>query len=643
MSDPRTYDYGQATRNADLVMKGGITSGVVYPHAVCEIARTFRLRNVGGTSAGAIAAAAAAAAERGRASGGFARLAALPAWLGAGTNLVSLFQAQPPTRRAFAVFTAGMGSRRRRWAILVAAVRRFWNWALVGALPGVALAALAVLDGSLVHRLAAVLAPLVLAVAGAGVAVVIGLYRDVVHGVPDNLFGLCTGMAGTSPAAAGDATALTPWLSGVLDDLAGLDGGGPVTFGHLQQADVNLEMVATSLTHGRPYRLPFRQRGFFFDPDEFRRLFPERIVTWMADHPPASPAEPAAAQDWELYCRLLAPLRPLPDAENLPVVVATRLSLSFPGLISAVPLWSVDFTRTANQGASNAWSGWLRVRRGEWTELREREPSAWPDAPTEHYRPERCWFSDGGIVSNFPVHFFDQALPQWPTFAINLRPFHPDWSLSTDQCANVWMPDSNSGGIAEWWTRWADDGRDAVAGFGRAILTAMQNWSDNTQLRVPGYRDRVAHVSHTPTEGGMNLTMDGSTVLALTERGRCAGEQLSARFHEADPPGRLTWDNHRWVRFRSTMSMLDQMLRQAAEAYAAPSTADNETPYPQLVARGATVPPPSYRWVDAGQRSFALKTSDELMATVDNWQASAEGFVDGSPQPSPRLRIMPEW
>jgi predicted acylesterase/phospholipase RssA len=50
----------------DLVMKGGITSGIVYPPAIIEIATRYRFVNVGGTSAGAIAAAAAAAAEYGR-------------------------------------------------------------------------------------------------------------------------------------------------------------------------------------------------------------------------------------------------------------------------------------------------------------------------------------------------------------------------------------------------------------------------------------------------------------------------------------------------------------------------------------------------------------------------------------------------
>src|SRR6187399_3344956 len=66
LADPQHY--ASPTRECDIVMKGGITSGVIYPLAVCELAGVYRLRNIGGTSAGAIAAAAAAAAEYGRTS-----------------------------------------------------------------------------------------------------------------------------------------------------------------------------------------------------------------------------------------------------------------------------------------------------------------------------------------------------------------------------------------------------------------------------------------------------------------------------------------------------------------------------------------------------------------------------------------------
>ncbi|MGZ7041723.1 MAG: patatin-like phospholipase family protein, partial [Thermoanaerobaculia bacterium] len=66
-------------RKCDLVMKGGITSGIVYPAAVSELAREFEFVNIGGTSAGAIAAALTAAAEyrRQSESGSTAGFAAL--------------------------------------------------------------------------------------------------------------------------------------------------------------------------------------------------------------------------------------------------------------------------------------------------------------------------------------------------------------------------------------------------------------------------------------------------------------------------------------------------------------------------------------------------------------------------------------
>src|SRR5262245_41233825 len=46
----------------DLVMRGGITSGIVYPRAIAKLAEIYNFRSIGGTSAGAIAATATAAA-----------------------------------------------------------------------------------------------------------------------------------------------------------------------------------------------------------------------------------------------------------------------------------------------------------------------------------------------------------------------------------------------------------------------------------------------------------------------------------------------------------------------------------------------------------------------------------------------------
>ena len=76
--------------SCDLIMKGGTTSGILYPGAVREIMKNYRLVNIGGTSAGAIAAAAAAAAEKGRASGSEEKLEAISRELP--EKLLSFFQ-----------------------------------------------------------------------------------------------------------------------------------------------------------------------------------------------------------------------------------------------------------------------------------------------------------------------------------------------------------------------------------------------------------------------------------------------------------------------------------------------------------------------------------------------------------------------
>src|SRR6476660_4853886 len=41
----------------DLVLRGGIASGIVYPRAIAKLAETYDFRSIGGSSAGAIAAA----------------------------------------------------------------------------------------------------------------------------------------------------------------------------------------------------------------------------------------------------------------------------------------------------------------------------------------------------------------------------------------------------------------------------------------------------------------------------------------------------------------------------------------------------------------------------------------------------------
>ena len=601
MIDLADADYGTATRECDIVMKGGITSGVVYPHAVCELAQAYRFKSVGGTSAGAIAAAAAAAAELGRAEGGFNDLAGLPAWIGSGSNLLDLFQPQRRTRRLYAV-VRGAASGGIRKAFLTAVARYPLVTAALLA-PGAVLAVLAASDGEGLLRWWGIGAGLLLALSALAVGLPAFLTWRATRLLPANGFGFCSG----APSKPGGPEALTPWLANLLDGLAGTRAGatGPLTFGELRRAGVRLEMMTTNVTNRTARRLPWDERTFWFDPDEFRALFPERVVAHMEDHPPPpGDSDPAA----------MLPLRPLPAADDLPVVVATRMSLSFPVLLSAVPLHRIDWTSRIN---------------------REREASGLPPIATP------CWFSDGGISSNFPVHFFDAAIPSRPTFAINLRPFHPDTEESEDEAENVWMPTSNVGGRQEWTYAMPEPGRvldGRLPAFLSGIVRTMQNRTDEALLRLPGYRDRIAHVCLTGKQGGLNLDMPAPVLDALTRRGRAAGVKLARRF-APDPPADqdLTWDNHRWVRLRSSLPLVLELVEKLSETYA--DAAASPT-YAELLARDGETPPRGYRLGSAERAAQAAA----IMASLEGLAAGLPDpppFGHRPPRPRPELRFIP--
>ncbi len=662
--DLRLADYSEPTHDCDIVMKGGITSGVVYPHAVCELAQTYRFRNVGGTSAGAIAAAATAAAEYGRNRCGFGRLAALPAWIGAEENLKNLFQPQRSTRRLFEILIAALEGGPARACLT--AIRKHLFAFLCGALPGLAIIALAVargfddgLDSPLVWMEG--LAGFLLAVVGSALAICARITRQVTRSVPDNGFGLCAG--GPSSTLKGSVP-LTPWLSDTLNELAGLPKGAPLTFGHLwagptgsrecppenpDKRHLQLLMMSTNLVNRRAHQLPWDSREWFFDPEEFRKLFPVEVVEWMENHPPKRRRTDNDKKVRESHIRraLMRPLLPLPSPEDLPVVVSTRMSLSFPILLSAVPLWFVDMTRKENE-VLDEWRAWAGKQTKPWDPLTE-DPAKWPAEGRPSSRPiaERCWFSDGGISSNFPVHFFDRLIPRWPTFAINLRPFAMGAARDdANQSKNTSMVTSNSDGIRPWWYRLPErpDGfglKDKrIFGFLSSMIRTMQNRVDDAQMRVPGYRDRVAHVSMSEDEGGMNLTMPPATIAALTERGRAAAKLLHKAYTPPDEGQAITWDNHRWVRLRSSLAVLEQMHRHFAEGYSGNSEHDDERTYAELLTRGPDEGPPSYRWRSDGQRSLALV---EIQAIIDAATAynSEDSVARCAPRPTPQGRITP--
>lgn len=632
-------------RSCDMVMKGGITSGVVYPLAIAQIARQFRLKNIGGTSAGAIAAAAAAAAELGRASGGFERLELLPKFLSdqspdrKNTNLFTLFQPQPDTQALFAVATAALGGGwRGALRMLRATLWHFPLAALIGALPAIALVAFAAFEPTGLRIAVLTVAALPLLAAGMIVALVLAILRQFAAAVPNNFYGMCSGMPACrcggkeSPREAAGAP-LTLWLTILLDQLAERNSlERPLLFRDLWGTDdpagdrkINLEMMSTCVSHGRPYRLPFRddeglrENRFYFSEEEFRRLFPTEIVQWMLLNPrkPLDMSPAKLREETELRQALAQKgLRPMPAPGDLPVVVAVRMSLCFPILLSAVPLYDIEW-RNDPQGQS----------------------------------PERCWFSDGGICSNFPLHFFDAPLPRRPTLSIDLVE-RPVGTVPADLVPD--MVDRNSDGIREHWNRFDSvesiqggqkvrgdkGGLGKLVGFALAMIDTMRNWTDNTQSRLPGFRDRIVRVPLTPDEGGLNLNMPPGLIEALTDRGKRSGDLLLDHFGIPPRHERMTWANHRWLRLRSLLASVEQMLKQIDNACAHPETGD--TAYDDWLASDDDGP--SYALKPGPSRDLALETIRDLRAIAAKLQAAHQiqgqpvTLAEGAPRPRPELR-----
>jgi predicted acylesterase/phospholipase RssA len=664
VDDLATADYGSPDRSCDVVMKGGITSGVVYPHAVCELAQTYQFRNVGGTSAGAIAAAATAAAEYGRDAGGFNQLAELPDWLGEGKNLRDLFQPQGKTRKLYAVLLAGID--RGPFAAARMALREHPVAAFLGALPGLALVGVAlagaIASGAVVLIVVAALVSLVagLLLSALGLTLAVGwqIAREANREIPDNDFGLCSGLSGESS----EGVALAPWLHEKINGYAALPADEPLTFGHLwagpggdpngeidpDERYLELAMMTTNLVNHRARQLPLEEHDWFFSPEEFKRFFPQEIVAWMEAKSPNSnlyeDSEKCRRSRMRLALAAEQGLMALPPAADFPVLVATRMSLSFPVLLSAVPLWRFDMTRDENRSL-NQWRDWA-ARQGGWDPLGpEGRPSGEPEA-----KPiaEPCWFSDGGISSNFPVHFFDRLVPRWPTFGINLRPYalgkKPDKANETN---NTWMVQSNNDGIAEWWYRFPEPERGfkdkRLRVFLGSIVRTMQNRVDEAQMRVPGYRDRIAHVSMSDEEGGMNLTMPEKRIKALAKRGRAAARRLHDAYTQPEQEeDAIGWNNHRWVRLRSSLSVLEEMHRRFADGYGKPpENADKgERTYEELVGRADDETPRSYPWKSIGRRELAKEEIQAIRLAAEATKRG-ESVAKRAPQPAPIGKIVP--
>jgi predicted acylesterase/phospholipase RssA len=560
-------------------MKGGITSGVVYPLALAALAEKYRFSNIGGTSAGAIAAAAAAAAEYGRhiEGAGFDRLANIPNEVG--SNLLSMFQPVPALKPLFNILIAALKSG-KAVAIIWSTIRGYWLSSLFGLAPGVAIVAAAGwYDGGVGFMAFGAL----LALAGLVVAIILRLLRAARTELPASDFGLCPGISQPHSSSEG----FTDWLARLINEAAGRRiTDDPLTFGDLSaQHDgrpaIRLAMVTTSLMEQRPYTLPFPEtdRRFVFERDEWARIFPDWIMKFLIRE--CDPLEEQGEGNPHYYY--------FPDPARLPLIVGARMSLSFPFLISAVPLWRRDFTLVD---------------------------------VVEQQKLRRCLFSDGGLSSNFPIHFFDRLLPNNPTFAISLDDYNEKRSHGRPR---VWLPSSAGSGILL-----PVQPIDGLVGFAMRLVMSAKDWQDNLQSTLSGYRERIAHVVLKPDEGGLNLTMDEAAIRQLVQYGEQAGVKLRDEFD---------LDAHRWRRFLVAMARIEETLDDVAKAHQ--NLPDGSEGFAGFLARYASAAT-SYKQ-DSSRLAEMIKRAAELAATGTNWRSKPTIREGNVPKPGANLRITPKY
>jgi predicted acylesterase/phospholipase RssA len=350
---------------------------------------------------------------------------------------------------------------------------------------------------------------------------------------------------------------LVPWLNDCLNALSGLPDDQVLRFGHLwsgmdyhqrrlsatsddtaqwrlmsQRADhrlVNLELMTTDLTRRRPFRFPL-DANEADDPEQLwvcvdqlrdgeSQMFPESVMEVLSE------TESREVRDRHGIVRKL---NKLPQPWDLPVIFAVRISMSLPGLFQAVRLYRIRRPVSIQDDFGRA-----LIDHGQPLTLL---------SPLDLV--QELWFSDGGITSNFPVHFFDDAFPRWATVSLNLD-VHPHEAPHQD----VWLPQD-----------WDDVNIPVKAlgpsglGFGKAIFNTAMLWRDNLQSALPGYHNRIAQVRTSPGEGGTNLFMPREIIASLALRGALAGARLRTRFADEGQ-----WNRFRWLRLRTAMSNLENL------------------------------------------------------------------------------------
>lgn len=584
----------------DIVMEGGVTSGVVYPRFITGLAGRFNLRSIGGTSVGAVAAVAAAAAQYRRNVGGgeagFERLHQLPEELSATaadgkSKLFSLFQPCADLRPHFLVLEEGLnrqGGFTRVAAILSGMVQHFpvGAWIAMAFLAGWRWAADS-LPANGLQWVGFGVTLLLVALLGASLNFLVTGWR----GLQRNRCGICAGMR----ASGSKAPALTEWLHGLVQEIAGQPDNTPLTFGMLGKVSppIELAFITTGLSELGCHRLPHSSGDLLFRASEWYKLFPAAIVDAMVESTlwrhPSRPRTLAMLREADpLFDTPERDLHFLPPADELPVLVGARLSLSFPILMQAVPLYRLRYTEG------------------------EDDVSVKP-----------LWMSDGGLTSNFPIHFFDSLLPERPTFGVTLQSTLADDAPGRDR---VYLPQNNNEGWTPPYVSIQNSaGFPSPSSFFSALLLTIRTWRHEALKRTPGFRDRVVQIRHTAREGGLNLNMPAEAIASMSQSGADAAQAIIDRFLDGDG-----WLNHQQVRMRVAAAVLQPKLDQMAQAWKAGyASMWQDAALQQTVSYGLS----NGQRIDGDAWWNALAATASLPQPVD--------LSKDSPNPRPTLEIAP--
>lgn len=496
-------------------------------------------------------------------------------------------------------------------------------------------------------------------------------------------FGACTGMKAPESKLPG----LTEWMHEGIQKSAGLPLHSPLTFADLWAApgapsasahakesrSIDFRAISTCLSHGRIYEFPQapdEQPTLFFRLSEFKRYFPKDIIdhlrrvsqrvevsqlTWLqrqlferrtilARDPSRNVlqrdtfAQSAQTSSVALQRAFDEPEDPAnghtdPDLrflprEEMPILVAVRLSMSCPILFACVPMVGIN-----------------------------------RDAQPEDASLARLWFSDGGIGSNFPIHLFDKAIPRWPTFALRILDIPPR-STSKGAPLRTYLPYQHRDGAEDNLLYPLDDGaftsltavkgnRGAFIRLMFSIYTSAKDGHDQSFGRMPDVRNRVVRLYLNRRTGNMlNLKLDPESIcnLALGTGARSGQNAVRAYLHEVAEQKYdwvSSWTDHRWVRMNMLIHGLREYLSGAGQAMNSLGLAGARDQLSLLdqLAQAATKAPlasPSDSEIKLTAKHIEqIQQALQAIQELEEKLSKLDGALPYLPAPMPRLQFRP--